>query len=287
MKRWIFTGIILLTGFPLFSQEPEELLRSSIRIKLPTETPELPEIQVNRRLFQKEMILKQFLGEVPPKIEEGSIEVYTGKNGQEVDFYPTQVFSFLQPIQPEEEKKTMNEAEARKAVNDFLEKFGGLPAEAYLLESKALRGEGGAGNLYYYIYAHNYHNVAVETDVIRLTAGAGRVVEFVFGWSTPVKEFPSVKIIPAEAGLKNALKYLYVDILKNKYYATAEVTDVKLYYYNKSQKEIERLVPVWRFTMVLTGQSLLQPGQTQFREPEAIGYSIQVRINAITGDPIR
>jgi len=280
-------GVLLLSGVPLFSQGPEELLRSSIRVKLPTETPELPEIQVNRRLFQKEAILKQFLGEVPQKIEEGSVEIYLGKDGQEVDFYPTQVFTFLHPIQPEEEKKTMNEAEARKVVNDFLEKFGGLPSEAYLLESRALRGEGEIGTLYYYIYAHNYHNVPVETDVIRLTAGANRVVEFVFGWSTPVKEFPSVKIIPAEVGLKNALKHLYVDILKNKYYATAEVTDVKLFYHYKSEKELERLVPVWRFTMVLTGQSLLQPGQTQFKGPETIGYSIEVRINAITGDPIR
>ncbi|MGH8103375.1 MAG: hypothetical protein ACREJQ_02500 [bacterium] len=277
------------------AQDVEEIIRQSIKTKFPNQTPSLPVIQISRALFEKDKIIPLLLKSKPAPIKEeltiGDLVYYTTNDGKELDFYPSGAFSYLYPVGPGEKLLTTSAEQAKTDINSFLADFGGLPEDAKLYDSGKLQGGVGSADavLYYFLYSHAFHDVPVETDVIRVVAGGSRVVEFSFAWSAALKESASVPIKKSQECYRSALKYYYEKILGGKYKVPSTLTGVKLFYYFKTEKDFENLVPVWRYTLT-SPIGYLDAGQKGKPASKAavieIGTAV-IRVNALTGDVIR
>lgn len=299
MMRRRFLILLALWAY-LFSwamaQEAEDLIRQSIKTRFPSQTPALPEITVNRVLYEKTKIVPLLLKSSPKPQKEtltvGDLEYYATDNGKEMDFYPDGAFTYLNPVAPGEKLLTPSEEQAKSDVNSFLADFGGLPEDAKLYDKGKLQGGTGTADivLYYFLYSHRYYDVPVETDVIRAVAGGGRIVEFAFSWSTPVKESAHTPVKKSQECYRYALKHYYEKILGGKYLVSATLTDVQLMYYFKSEKAFDTLVPVWRYTFTspIGYRDLGQKGGAGSKPSTVTGLGrAEIRINALTGDPIQ
>ncbi len=279
LKRFL-PLLFFLSQIPPSQTEEGEIpsLAESILVPIPEKRPDLPEITVNRNLFRKEDVLNLFLPGKREFQKDGELEIYSHPDGKEVTFYPKMGFIYVFPAPPMKHSVEIEKAE--KTARRFLEDFGGLPADAELMEKGTIQA-GEFGSVHYFTFGHKYHDIPVESDVIRVSVIGNHVSELVFFWSQVEKETKPTQIIHAMEGVRKAWLYFYQVIFMNRYRIPNQVVKLELIYFYKSSKELDKLVPVWRID--------LQARMTEFAEDGKQRYRYQiipVRINALTGEAV-
>ncbi|MHA2610058.1 MAG: hypothetical protein V2G48_06630 [bacterium JZ-2024 1] len=249
-------------------------MKESIQVAIPDIRPSLPELTVTYALWKKEDVLNLFLPGKRTMEKEGDLEIYTQPDGKEVDIYPQPGFIYVFPSLPIKTSVSLDEAE--KIARKFLEDFGGLPQDAELFEKGTIPAQD-LGTIHYFTFGHKYHEIPVETDIIRVSVIGKQVSELVFFWSRIEKEGKPTEILHAMDGIRKAWEYFHRKIF-NRPLVPAKVVKLDLMYFYASSREFTKLVPMWRIGLRAEITEITE-GRMQKRP-----FEIVLRVNALTGE---
>lgn len=261
---------------------------------IPQERPELSEWKIKRIRFTDEELLKRFMGADARKTQDSQdLRVYEDSNQRILQIFRDGSFTFTYPADPKEvANRKMSPQEARSVAEAFLEQHGGLPEGAYEFKSGSVSQNTSYGEavIYYFTYSHHISGVVAEFDNISVSVGAGRVLEFAFGWSAVVESkdglrSASKQVIPALDAVRRALAFQFERILGNKLYRPVKVEGASLIYSLKKPREYEVAVPAWKVSLSMESQVVTDPA-VRGALPEKVRYVQHIRVNALTGDVI-
>ncbi len=272
--------LLLCLGFLAATEDPFQRFLESFKAKIPQERPVVPEIQVKRITFPEKDLLARLVPGARKTFESPLVRVFETEDGRMLELYSDGSLVFTDPLREEElQAPATPRTLARKIAEDFLTDFGGLPEDAKLHRAESITGEKGLQILFFEYY-HEFYGLPVERDLIRVSVSAGRVVEFVFGWTKPVNEGKPRKVISAEEGIKKALAFYFQRILGGKLYQPVEIQEVRLLYSWKDPRKKRVLVPVWRVKVALRGEVV------GGRQKQKSLFVQVLRVNAHTGEVI-
>jgi hypothetical protein len=260
--------------------------------QISSDRPMLAEVKTERVRSSDEELLRRFmLADARKTQDSAELRVYEDKD-RTLQVFADGAFIFSYPADPKEvtSKKTTL-GEARAVAEAFLEQNGGLPEGAYEFKvGHVSQGTSeGEAVVFYFIYSHKISGIPVDSDLVTVAVGAGRVLEYSFRWSQAVQKKGEAaqkpqQVIPAIIAVRQALAFQFERVLGGKLHRPVRVEAATLVYAPRNPKDYAVLTPAWKVTLSMRAQVVTETGSVVTSERP--NYFQHILVNALTGDVI-